>query len=129
MPSRARAAALQLSRKTSVERPRATSGSTAGMVKLDGGPFLMGTDSPENFPADGEGPVREIRLDPFWIDARPVTNAEFAQFARATGYRTESERFGCSIVFRGHIPGEQYDRLVDRTAPGTHWWCKVNGAD
>ncbi|MGH9658984.1 MAG: formylglycine-generating enzyme family protein, partial [Bryobacteraceae bacterium] len=46
-----------------------------------------------------------------------------------TGYRTESERFGWSIVFRGHIPGEQYAQLVDRTAPGTNWWCKVNGAD
>ena len=34
------------------------------MVKLDGGPFLMGTEEKEGFPADGEGPIRTVKLDP-----------------------------------------------------------------
>ena len=36
--------------------------SNDSMIKLPGGEFLMGTDDPEGFPADGEGPIREITL-------------------------------------------------------------------
>ena len=31
------------------------------MVRLEGGEFLMGTDDPIGFPADGEGPVRHAQ--------------------------------------------------------------------
>ena len=99
------------------------------MVKLDGGEFLMGTDSREGFPNDGEGPVRKITLDPFYIDICPVTNAQFQEFVSATGYRTEAERFGWSFVFEGHIPQECYDELVEATVSGAEWWCKISGAD
>jgi sulfatase modifying factor 1 len=114
---------------TFAQRLRAASGSIAGMVKLDGGPFLMGTDSLEAFPADGEWPVREVTLDAFYMDVYPVTNLQFREFARATGYRTEAERFGWSFVFRGHIPRERSEELVEDTVAGADWWCKVNGAD
>src|SRR6056297_2209699 len=69
------------------------------LVRLPGGEFLMGTDDEEGFPADGEGPVRPVRLDPFAIDRHPVTNVQFAEFVDATGYVTEAERFGWSFVF------------------------------
>lgn len=129
VPSKARLEKLVISRSASAERQRAASGSTEGMVKLDGGPFLMGTDFKEGFEQDGEGPVREVMLDPFYIDARPVTNLQFAEFVSATGYQTESERLGWSFVFQGHIPAERYEELVDATAPGVHWWCKVCHSD
>ncbi len=129
VPSKTRHARLETSRRASAERERATAGSTEGMVKLDGGRFLMGTDSDEGFPADGEGPVREVMLDAFYIDASPVTNAQFAEFVRVAGYATESERFGWSFVFHKHIPPDLFSRLVDRTVAGIDWWCKVNGAD
>ncbi|WUW19206.1 formylglycine-generating enzyme family protein [Streptomyces sp. NBC_01465] len=96
------------------------------MVRLPGGPFLMGTDADDGYPADGEGPVREVELDPFWIDTTTVTNAAFAAFTAATGWVTLAERFGTSFVFEGLLP----DRL--RTAPavpGTPWWRDVPGAD
>ncbi len=99
------------------------------MVKLDGGAFLMGTDSREAFPRDGEGPIREVTLDPFFIDTRPVTNQQFQEFVKATGYRTEAERWGWSFVFQGHIPAERYREIVEATAPGIAWWCKVKGAN
>jgi sulfatase modifying factor 1 len=99
------------------------------MVKLDGGPFLMGTDYAFGFAADGEGPIRKVTVDPFYIDAYPVTNEQFQQFAKATGYCTEAERFGWSFVFQGHIPPERYDELVDQTVVGAGWWCKVAGSD
>src|SRR6185312_7013088 len=104
VPSRARAEQLALSRAASCARIRATAGSLDGMVKLNGGKFLMGTDYSEGFPNDGEGPVREVTVDPFHIDVSPVTNAQFRQFTDATGYQTEAERYGWSFVFRGHIP-------------------------
>ena len=43
------------------------------MVKVAGGTFLMGSEDPEGFPEDGEGPVREVALDPFQIDRFAVT--------------------------------------------------------
>jgi formylglycine-generating enzyme len=47
-----------------------------------------------------------VTLDPFYMDASPVTNAQFEEFVRATDYKTESERFGWSFVFYKHIePG------------------------
>jgi Sulfatase-modifying factor enzyme 1 len=57
----------------------------------------MGTDYAGGFPADGEGPVRKMRLSPFAIDAFPVTNSDFATFIRCTNYRTEAELFGWSV--------------------------------
>jgi len=125
VPSRQRAAALAESRALAAARIAVRGGSTEGMVKLDGGRFLMGTDSDEGFPADGEGPIREVTVDPFYIDAQPVTNERFAEFVRATQYVTEAERFAWSFVFQGHVAKE----LVDQRVPGTQWWCKVNGAD
>ena len=129
VPSKTRAAQLQRSRQASATRAHATSGSTADMRRLDGGVFLMGTDYAGGFPQDGEGPVREVTVDPFYIDASPVKNHQFEDFVNATGYRTEAERFGWSFVFQGHIPPERYRELVDAAVAGVGWWCKVNGAD
>jgi formylglycine-generating enzyme len=129
VPSRRRAAQLKESRGLAATRTRATSGSVTDMVKLDGGPFLMGTDSEEAFPQDGEGPVRQIQLDGFYIDVFAVANQQFAEFVTATGYRTESERLGWSFVFQGHIPPERHQELVVAIVPGASWWCQVNGAD
>ncbi len=126
VPSKQRAAVLLNSRGLTAARLVARAGSTAGMVKLDGGRFFMGTDSEEGFPADGEGPIREVTLDPFYVDSQPVTNEMFAEFARATSYVTEAERFAWSFVFQGHLPE---DRVIEQRVPGTRWWCKVSGAD
>ncbi len=124
VPSKDRWVTLDLSRKTAAERQRADSGSTDGMIKLDGGPFLMGTEDNEGFKADGEGPIRRITLDPFYLDRAPVTNRQFAEFVKATEYRSEAERFGWSFVFHTHVAPE----LGTQRAPGTTWWCRVDGA-
>jgi formylglycine-generating enzyme required for sulfatase activity len=70
-----------------------------------------------------------VTLDPFYIDRTPVTNLAFSEFVRKTGYRTESEVFGWSFVFQGHIAREDYARLVEDTVLAAPWWCKVLGAD
>jgi formylglycine-generating enzyme len=99
------------------------------MVALEGGTFLMGTDYAEAFPLDGEGPVREVRLAPFLIDRHTVTNARFARFVEETGYVTEAERFGWSLVFWGQIARERFEEVVEDTVKAAPWWCKVPGAD
>jgi len=102
-------------------------GSFENMIKLPGGKFLMGTNDKDGFPADGEGPVREITLDPFYIDANTVTNLQFSKFINATAYITEAERYGWSFVFYGLLSEE--DKKIDfRVAAQTPWWCAIQGA-
>ena len=129
VPSVERAQRLAESRHLAHARRKATEGSTEGMIQLDGGKFLMGTDYPRGFPADGEGPVREVTLDPFWIDAHPVTVDEFRRFVSATGYVTESERFGWSFVFHAQVPEGRYRETVEDTVLNHEWWCKVPKSD
>jgi formylglycine-generating enzyme required for sulfatase activity len=90
--------------------------------------FLMGTDYERANRGDSEGPVRPVALAPFAIDVYPVTNADFAEFVRATAYVTESERYGNSFVFQGQIPAGRYDELVKDTLAAAPWWCLVDGA-
>ncbi|OXM87007.1 formylglycine-generating enzyme family protein [Paenibacillus rigui] len=98
------------------------------MIYLPGGAFLMGTDDQEGFPSDGEGPVREITLKPFYIDPYTVSNEQFQAFVKETGYKTESEAFGWSYVF--HLLVAEADRAnVTNAAQQTPWWWVVEGAD
>ncbi|WP_283234694.1 formylglycine-generating enzyme family protein [Candidatus Protofrankia californiensis] len=99
---------------------------TGRMVQLPGGRFLMGTEDDEGYRADGEGPVREIELNPFSIEPTTVTNTQFATFVNATGYVTDAERYGFSFVFEGFLSED-----LNRASPAVHatpWWCAVSGA-
>ena len=125
VPARERLLQLQDSRRSSEARRRVTAGSTADMVLLDGGRFLMGSESGDAFATDGEGPVRGVIVDPFHISKHPVTNEQFAEFVKRTGYVTGAQRFGWSFVFRNHVPEAQRGPA----AAGTPWWLRVKGAD
>nr|WP_019813632.1 formylglycine-generating enzyme family protein [Saccharomonospora saliphila] len=96
------------------------------MVLLDVDEFLMGTDDSRAYAEDGEGPIRPVRLDSFWISRTAVSNREFAEFVSATGYRTEAERWGWSFVFAGLLPDDFPPTRGVTTAP---WWRQVEGAD
>ena len=98
----------------------------SGMVRLDGGEFLMGTKDPIGFPADGEGPIRAVVLKPFWIDPVAVSNERFAAFVDATGYVTDAERYGWSFVFGGLLPDNFEPTRGAAQAP---WWRQVFGAN
>jgi formylglycine-generating enzyme required for sulfatase activity len=99
-----------------------------GMVLVPAGPFTMGGDDPDAFPADGEGPVREVTLSAYRIDPKAVTNAQFAAFVKATGYVTDAERFGWSYVFYAFVRGEAVRRVLDAHVPEAPWWLAVEGA-
>lgn len=95
-------------------------------AKIPGGTFQMGNPRGDGYHADGEGPVHEVTIDPFWMDTTAVTNTRFSQFVDATGYRTEAEAFGWSFVFWSFLPPE----LQQTASPaGTPWWKQVFGAD
>jgi len=96
------------------------------MAKLPDGEFLMGSEDRLAYPDDGESPVRRVRVHSFRIDALAVTNAQFSRFVDDSGYVTEAERLGWSLVFAGLLgDGIQPERDVGR-AP---WWRQVVGAD
>ena len=97
------------------------------MVYLAGGIFQMGTNDKEGFPSDGEGPIREVAVKPFYMDKFTVTNAQFAKFVEATHYRTEAEVFGWSFVFYRFL-SKKTAEAVQQTVAGTPWWTVVEGA-
>ncbi len=96
------------------------------MVELPGGTFTMGSADLWTYPDDGEGPVHEVTLTPFRIDATAVTNAQFAEFVAATAYRTDAERYGWAFVFAGLLPDDFEPTRGVAAAP---WWRQVYGAD
>ena len=61
-----------------------------GMRWIAGGEFTMGSAAPEAM--SNEAPERRVNVAGFWIDEHPITNQQFADFVRATGYATTAER-------------------------------------
>lgn len=96
-------------------------------VELPGGTFTMGDQQGIGYPADGETPLHDVTVSPYSIDATSVTNADFARFVEATGYRTDAEMFGFSAVF--HLVVAAKPSQIMSNADGTPWWIGVRGAD
>ena len=69
------------------------------MLSLAGGSFRMGSDA--HYPE--EQPAHDRVVGPFWMDAHPVTNAEFRRFVRHTGYVTVAEQPPPPRIFRVRI--------------------------
>ena len=55
---------------------------------IPGGTFAMGSD--DFYPE--ERPVHRVTVDGFWMDASPVTAADFRRFVREAAYVTVAER-------------------------------------
>jgi len=90
----------------------------ADMVYVHGSPFLMGTDEIAARRRDGliavrerwgltfahiqdQVPQHEVYVDGFLIDKYEVTNAQFGEFVRETGYVTMAERKEMGLVNGG----------------------------
>lgn len=97
---------------------------TDAILDIPGGSGALGTDRPV-FPQDGEGPLRQTKIAPFRMDQTAVTNARFAAFVADTGYRTDAERLGNSLVFQGLLPEDLPPTRAVADAP---WWREVSGA-
>jgi formylglycine-generating enzyme required for sulfatase activity len=105
---------------------------TAEMAWIPGGAFRMGSDAHYR----EEAPAREVAVDGFWIDRSHVTNAQFAQFVRDTGYVTVAER----PLDPANFPGAPAENLVPGSLVFTmtrgpvdlrhlnQWWTWTPGA-
>jgi len=61
-----------------------------GMVWIPKGEFMMGGDNDQS--SADEYPKHRVAVDGFWMDQSELTNAQFAQFVKATNYITTAER-------------------------------------
>ena len=105
----------------------ATGPHTVEQCMIPAGVFSMGDAQRDGKRGDGERPVHLVELPPFSIDATSVTNADFARFVDATGYRTEAETFGFSAVFHLVVAASEAD--ITGRSVATPWWLAVRGAD
>lgn len=94
------------------------------LVDIPGGTALLGTDHP-CLKIDGEAPLRRRKIRRFRMDATTVTNDRFAEFVADTGYVTDAERLGDSLVFQGLLPK---DAAPSRAVAEVPWWRMITGA-
>ncbi len=84
-----------------------------GMALVPRGRFVMGAPDSNREPSSADAwPSREIELSEFMIYPHEVTNEQFTRFVDESGYITEAEQRGWSLVFD----------------PSTSRWQKTNGA-
>ncbi|MEN0052402.1 MAG: formylglycine-generating enzyme family protein [Mucilaginibacter sp.] len=86
----ARFASLESQPANALPISNADNSTHSGMVWIKTGTFMMGADNKQA--AEDEYPKHKVSVSGFWIDATEVTNAQFAQFVKATGYITTAEK-------------------------------------
>lgn len=67
--------------------PPCAAPATQSMVRIDAGPFTLGTDAPHAY--DNERPAHTVELGAYRIDCTPVTNGAYLRFIEAGGYRDQ----------------------------------------
>lgn len=113
-----------------------------GMVLIPGGSFLMGTNEMEAYAVERPAVKREV--DSFWMDETEVTNAQFADFVKATGYVTVAERPVDWEELKKQLPPDTPKPADEDLQPGSlvflppshsvplhdisQWWQWVTGA-
>ena len=114
-----------------------------GMVRVEGGIFLMG--APDDRGRPDEYPQHRVKVGPFYMDKTEVTNAEFAGFIEATGYVTTAERDvdweklkkqlppgtdkpADSLLKAASLVFQESDNPVPLNEPAS-WWRWTQGAD
>lgn len=68
-----------------------------------------------------------VEVRSFWIDATAVTNKEFRLFRKATGYKTEAEKFGWSFVLE-LLATEKALASASQAVKNAPHWLAVHGA-
>ena len=116
----------------------------AGMVWIPAGEFAMGSDQPNT--NNSERPVHNVRVSGFWMDTTEVTNAQFAAFVKATGFKTTAEKPVDWEEIKKQVPAGTPKPADEVLAPGamvfvptlkpvtdfqdySQWWKWEHGAD
>jgi sulfatase modifying factor 1 len=105
----------------------------AGMVFIQGGEFAMGSD--HHYVE--EKPAHRVKVDGFFMDTAPVTNAEFRRFVKETGHVTFAEIAPDAKDYPGALPHMlRAGSLVFKKSQGavdltnwSNWWTFGFGAD
>lgn len=115
----------------------------ADMAWIPGGEFSMGANDPPDMDEVGmkatedSRPIHRVYVDGFFMDKTTVTNAQFAEFVRATGYVTVAERTPRAEDY----PGARAENLVAGSVVFSppkqpvplndhfQWWSYVPGAN
>jgi formylglycine-generating enzyme len=114
-----------------------------GMVWVPGGEFSMGAADPPQMDhvgmqaTDDARPVHRVYVDGFYMDKTVVTNQQFADFTRSTGYVTVAERTPRAEDFHGAPRGNLIAGSVVFSPPDhavalsnhLQWWSYVHGAN
>jgi len=114
-----------------------------GMVWIPGGEFTMGSTDP--LARQDESPRHRVRVDGFWMSVTEVTNAQFAEFVAATGYKTLAERPVDWEEMKKQVPPGTPKPADAMLEPGSlvfhptsgpvslddffQWWSWMHGAD
>lgn len=114
-----------------------------GMVWIPGGEFVMGSE--DEIAWEEEMPAHKVKVRGFWMDTHEVTNREFAEFVKATGYVTDAEKAPkledvMAQVPPGTAPPDPADLVPGSlvfSPPATdvplndyrNWWSWMHGAD
>jgi len=117
--------------------------SYTGMVLIKGGFFSMGASDKEG--RSDEYPKHEVKVSDFWMDITEVTNSQFAEFVKSTGYVTTAEKVPVWEEIKKQLPEgtpEPHDSILVASslvfAPPAHsvaltnaavWWKWQKGAD
>ncbi|HWK62894.1 MAG TPA: formylglycine-generating enzyme family protein [Eoetvoesiella sp.] len=113
------------------------------MAWIPGGVFQMGSDS--KLAQRNERPEHPVRVHGFWMDVTDVTNDEFAEFVKQTGYVTTAEKKPDWDTIRVQLPPGTPKPPDSVLVPGamvfvgtrapvnladySQWWRYVPGAD
>ena len=113
------------------------------MSLIPAGTFMMGGDSSKARP--DELPKHEVTVKTFWMDSTQVTNAQFREFIKSTGYKTTAEIKPDWELLKKQLPADtpkpDESKLVPASlvfTPPDHpvvlndinqWWSWVPGAD
>ncbi|MCI2809612.1 formylglycine-generating enzyme family protein [Eoetvoesiella caeni] len=113
------------------------------MAWVPSGVFLMGSDSKLAQP--NERPAHPVKVHGFWMDVTHVTNDQFAEFVRQTGYVTTAEKKPDWETIRVQLPAGTPRPPDDVLVSGamvfvgtsgpvnlqdySQWWRYVPGAD
>jgi formylglycine-generating enzyme required for sulfatase activity len=107
----------------------------AVLVLVPGGAFTMGNDAGDR----AEQPAHQVSVDSFWIYQREVTNEQFLEFTKATGYEpkgdwrafaTEAGRLNHPVVNVTWADAAEYCKWAGGRLPTEAEWEKAaRGSD
>ncbi len=118
--------------------------STKKMVLIPAGTFMMGSNGNEHA-MRRESPQHQVHVNSFYMDETEVTNGEFAEFVKATGYVTSAEKPVDWAALKSQLPANilkpddvdlqpgsmvfRAPKNVSNLADYSQWWSWTKGAN